>query len=229
MRKFISFIIIICSIVFSVFIYNSTFNVDQSNSNLDIEIGKFLNNDDIKVVKIDKLLRNLYRVVYFETEDISGVSLLKLGWNNEYQIRDVYYTDSELAHFEYIFEKEPYYIIFGKGDKLVSKLHLRSSDIVTTKYIDSKNIFVIDKGEYDWNQVGLVYEGEIIEIMEDEKLVPIHINAGLKLHVPIIGLFLVIFTIFLSILYNHRFSKFRAFESDTLLDGDGRIKQSSWY
>ncbi len=109
---------IILSCIISVVMYLSSYNIDESNKAL--KLSESINVEKVMIIDVYEIgVSN--QIVFFETENSTGISLLNKGINKKFQINDIVQTDKKTSKVSYIVSRTDYSITYGKSSNMSSK------------------------------------------------------------------------------------------------------------
>lgn len=224
-KSTIRVIVIVLSCIIAIVMYLSSYSIEESR--IDTKLSEHLNDGKVTIVDIYEIgeseVKNL--IVFFETENSTGISLLHKGLNKKYQINDVVQTDKVASKVSFIVNRADYTIIFGKSNSIISKLQYLTG---TTKYavdIDSNYIFIVHKSRGYDGRVEIVYEAPFINKPNELELRSNYGSSWKSFTTPLRSIIIVVLSLLVTSLLSKKFDKYFLGEySDLPLDGQ-RIKQ----
>lgn len=224
-RKFIRLIIIALSLFIAILMYLNSYSIDESS--IETGLSEHLKDQSVSIVDIHEIekdeVKNL--IVFFETENSSGISLLHKGLNKKYQINDVDQTTKEISSVSFLVNRSDYSIIYGKSNKLISKLQFLTGRNEYGKDINSDYIFIIENSRGYEGSVEIVYENALINEPKQLELQSNYGSSWKSITIPLRSAIIVILSILVTSVLSKKFDKYSLDEYNDLPSDGQRIKQ----
>lgn len=215
-------IIIILSIIIATIFYLRSFSINESN--IEIKLSEYLNDKSLEILDVHEIgdieVKDL--IVYFETKNSSGISLLHKGLNKKYQINDIHQTNEEISCVSFLIDRKDYSIIYGKSDTLISKLKLKTEYI---KDIDSKYIFIMQNNRGYEGEIEIVYEKSSNKEPNKIEVQTIQGSSWKTITVPLGSVTIVILSFIFTSLFSNKYNNVTLDEYSELPKDGQRIKQ----
>ena len=224
-KSTIRVIVIILSFIIAIIMYLSSYSIDESS--IDTKLSEYLDDENVMIVDVYEIgvseVKNL--IVFFETKNSTGISLLHKGLNKKYQINDVVQTDKVASNVSFIVNRTDYTIIFGKSNSKISKLQYLIGSAKYAEEVDSNYIFVVNKSRGRDGRIKIELEAPSINKSIELKLESNYGSSWKSITTPLRSIILVVLSLLVTSLLSKKFVQYSLGEyNDLPLDGQ-RIKQ----
>jgi len=205
--------------------YLSSYSIEESS--IDTKLSEYLNDEKVMIIDIYEIgeseVKNL--IVFFETENSTGISLLHKGLNKKYEINDIVQTDEVASSISFLVNRTDYSIIFGKSNSMISKLQYLTGATGYAVDIDSNYIFIVHKSRGYDGSVEIIYEASSNNKPKELELRSNYGSSWKSYTTPLRSIVLVVSSLLVTSLLSKKIDSYSLDKySDLPLDGQ-RIKQ----
>ncbi len=217
--------IIMTSVLVAMILYVSAFDIDDFN--MAFKFREHLENEDVTIIRIDDISLNDSKdlIVFFETDNTLGVSLLHKGLNGKYVINDTFQTTEEIDGVSFLIDGRDHSIFYGKSNKVIAQLKFMSKEKNEIHNVNGQYILIREYGRPFDGSVEISYEETTYFEPRQLSLQSSQGSSWRSIFILIRSALIVILSILFTTMLSKKFKDYTFDEYNRLPTDGQRVKQ----